>query len=209
MLEALKPQPADKIIELIGLYAADPRDRQGRPRRRRLQGRRGPHPGDARGQGRRGAAARRRRRPSPTSACSATSRFVDAMRRPDLRRRRRRRPGRRRADPGRHRRRAPAAGAGPARQPRGARSGSRRRPGRTTRRSSPISASRRGPTATSTRRRGGVDFAGMLADLAAVAPGDVVLLHGCCHNPTGANLSLGRMARRSTELRARAAASCR
>jgi len=35
----------------------------------------------------------------------------------------------------------------------------------------------------------GVDFAGMLADLEAVAPGDVVLLHGCCHNPTGANLT--------------------
>lgn len=34
----------------------------------------------------------------------------------------------------------------------------------------------------------GVDFAGVLADLAQVAPGDVVLLHGCCHNPTGANL---------------------
>jgi aspartate/tyrosine/aromatic aminotransferase len=34
---------------------------------------------------------------------------------------------------------------------------------------------------------GGVDAAGMLADLERVAPGDVVLLHGCCHNPTGAN----------------------
>ncbi|MCX7645743.1 MAG: aspartate/tyrosine/aromatic aminotransferase [Rhodobacteraceae bacterium] len=33
----------------------------------------------------------------------------------------------------------------------------------------------------------GVDFAGMMADLEQVAPGDVVLLHGCCHNPTGAN----------------------
>ncbi len=35
-----------------------------------------------------------------------------------------------------------------------------------------------------------VDFAGMMADLEAVKPGDVVLLHGCCHNPTGANLNL-------------------
>ncbi|GHD99130.1 aromatic amino acid aminotransferase [Defluviimonas sp. 20V17] len=35
----------------------------------------------------------------------------------------------------------------------------------------------------------GVDFDGMMADLARVAPGDVVLLHGCCHNPTGANLN--------------------
>ncbi|UWQ17851.1 amino acid aminotransferase [Jannaschia sp. M317] len=37
---------------------------------------------------------------------------------------------------------------------------------------------------------GGVDFDGMLADLAGVAPGDAVILHGCCHNPTGANLTL-------------------
>ena len=37
---------------------------------------------------------------------------------------------------------------------------------------------------------GGVDFDGMLADLAGLKPGDVVLLHGCCHNPTGANLTL-------------------
>lgn len=35
-----------------------------------------------------------------------------------------------------------------------------------------------------------VDFTGMSADLGRVAPGDVVLLHGCCHNPTGANLNL-------------------
>jgi len=35
----------------------------------------------------------------------------------------------------------------------------------------------------------GVDFEGMLADLAQVPAGDVVLLHGCCHNPTGANLT--------------------
>lgn len=36
----------------------------------------------------------------------------------------------------------------------------------------------------------GVDFAGMKADLVNVKPGDVLLLHGCCHNPTGANLNL-------------------
>ena len=35
-----------------------------------------------------------------------------------------------------------------------------------------------------------VDFAGMMEDLGKVKPGDVVLLHGACHNPTGANLSL-------------------
>ena len=36
----------------------------------------------------------------------------------------------------------------------------------------------------------GVDFAGMLEDLGKASAGDVVLLHGCCHNPTGANLNL-------------------
>lgn len=33
----------------------------------------------------------------------------------------------------------------------------------------------------------GVDVAGMMEDLKAAKKGDVVLLHGCCHNPTGAN----------------------
>lgn len=36
----------------------------------------------------------------------------------------------------------------------------------------------------------GVDFAAMMADLSLIRAGDVVLLHGCCHNPTGANLTL-------------------
>jgi len=36
----------------------------------------------------------------------------------------------------------------------------------------------------------GVDFDGMIADLKTAQAGDVVLLHGCCHNPTGANLNL-------------------
>ena len=36
----------------------------------------------------------------------------------------------------------------------------------------------------------GVDFDGMIADLKTAQKGDVVLLHGCCHNPTGANLTL-------------------
>ncbi len=35
-----------------------------------------------------------------------------------------------------------------------------------------------------------VDFGAMMADLDAVRAGDVVLLHGCCHNPTGANLNM-------------------
>ncbi|MCF8510098.1 MAG: aspartate/tyrosine/aromatic aminotransferase [Rhodobacteraceae bacterium] len=36
----------------------------------------------------------------------------------------------------------------------------------------------------------GIDFAGLMEDLAKVKAGDAVLLHGCCHNPTGANLTL-------------------
>jgi aspartate aminotransferase len=39
----------------------------------------------------------------------------------------------------------------------------------------------------------GVDFDGMLADLGQVKAGDVVLLHGCCHNPTGANLTADQL----------------
>ena len=35
----------------------------------------------------------------------------------------------------------------------------------------------------------GVDFTAMMEDLAGAKAGDVVLLHGCCHNPTGANLT--------------------
>ena len=34
----------------------------------------------------------------------------------------------------------------------------------------------------------------MLAALAAASPGDVVLLHGCCHNPTGADLDAAQWA---------------
>lgn len=37
---------------------------------------------------------------------------------------------------------------------------------------------------------GQVRFEAMLEDLKTAKPGDVVLLHGCCHNPTGANLTL-------------------
>lgn len=35
----------------------------------------------------------------------------------------------------------------------------------------------------------GLNFDDMLADLAKLEPGTVVLLHACCHNPTGADLS--------------------
>ena len=36
----------------------------------------------------------------------------------------------------------------------------------------------------------GVNFEGMVEDLKGAGAGDVVLLHGCCHNPCGADLSL-------------------
>ncbi|MFO6464134.1 aromatic amino acid transaminase [Jannaschia sp. KMU-145] len=39
---------------------------------------------------------------------------------------------------------------------------------------------------------GAVDVAAMMEDLSRVAAGDVVMLHGCCHNPTGANLKLAQ-----------------
>lgn len=35
----------------------------------------------------------------------------------------------------------------------------------------------------------GVDFAGMLADLRAAAAGTIVVLHACCHNPTGVDIT--------------------
>ena len=35
----------------------------------------------------------------------------------------------------------------------------------------------------------GVDFKGMLDDLAAAAPGTIILLHACCHNPTGYDIT--------------------
>ena len=39
------------------------------------------------------------------------------------------------------------------------------------------------------RETGAVDFPTMMEDLAKAQLGDMMLLHGCCHNPTGANLS--------------------
>ncbi|MFQ3231340.1 MAG: aspartate aminotransferase, partial [Reinekea sp.] len=36
----------------------------------------------------------------------------------------------------------------------------------------------------------GLDFAGMLADIGQAEAGDAVLLHGCCHNPTGIDPTL-------------------
>jgi len=51
----------------------------------------------------------------------------------------------------------------------------------------------------------GVDFAGLMEDLGTVPAGDVVLLHGCCHNPTGANLTLEQWAQVVDLLKARGA----
>ncbi|MFN3846135.1 MAG: aromatic amino acid transaminase [Paracoccaceae bacterium] len=51
----------------------------------------------------------------------------------------------------------------------------------------------------------GVDFAGVLDDLGRVAKGDVVLLHGCCHNPTGANFTAEQWAQVADVLEARGA----
>ena len=39
-------------------------------------------------------------------------------------------------------------------------------------------------------RTGDLDFEATVAGLAEAAPGDIVLLHGCCHNPTGASFSV-------------------
>jgi aspartate/tyrosine/aromatic aminotransferase len=47
------------------------------------------------------------------------------------------------------------------------------------------------PTATTTGRPAGIDRDGMFADLAQAKPGDLILLHACCHNPTGADLTQG------------------
>lgn len=41
----------------------------------------------------------------------------------------------------------------------------------------------------------GVDIEGMLADLAAAEPGTVVVLHACCHNPTGYDLTAAQWQR--------------
>ena len=45
---------------------------------------------------------------------------------------------------------------------------------------------------------GTVDFSAMIDALTQAPAGDVVLLHGCCHNPTGADLSLDQWAALTT-----------
>lgn len=52
---------------------------------------------------------------------------------------------------------------------------------------------------------GGIDFAGVLDDLGKVKAGDAVLLHGCCHNPTGANLDAAQWRQVADVLAARGA----
>ena len=52
----------------------------------------------------------------------------------------------------------------------------------------------------------GVDVDAMVADLGAAAPGDLVVLHGCCHNPTGADPSAGAWERIAGALEASGAA---
>ena len=37
--------------------------------------------------------------------------------------------------------------------------------------------------------KGGVNFAGMLADITAAPAGTIILLHACCHNPTGYDIT--------------------
>jgi aromatic-amino-acid transaminase len=51
----------------------------------------------------------------------------------------------------------------------------------------------------------GIDFAGLMEDLGQVKAGDAVLLHGCCHNPTGANLSMDQWSQVVALLKARGA----
>jgi len=50
---------------------------------------------------------------------------------------------------------------------------------------------------------GGIDFAGMLAALKAAAPGTIVVLHACCHNPTGYDISPAQWAEVIATLKSR------
>jgi aspartate/tyrosine/aromatic aminotransferase len=50
-----------------------------------------------------------------------------------------------------------------------------------------------------------VNFEGMMAGLHGMAPGDVVVLHGCCHNPTGVDLAAEQWQQVAQTLAARGA----
>ena len=52
--------------------------------------------------------------------------------------------------------------------------------------------------------RRGVDFDAMLADLSRAAPGTIVVLHACCHNPTGYDITPADWARVITVIEKRA-----
>lgn len=54
-----------------------------------------------------------------------------------------------------------------------------------------------------------VDTEQMLADLAQAGTKDVVLLHGCCHNPTGADIDFLRGKRSLSWRRKTALSLCR
>lgn len=49
----------------------------------------------------------------------------------------------------------------------------------------------------------GLDFAGMKESLSESRPGDVLLLHGCCHNPTGVDLSVDQWSELAEWVRSR------
>ena len=55
------------------------------------------------------------------------------------------------------------------------------------------------------RATGGLDFGGLMEDLDAIKAGDVVLLHGCCHNPSGANPTLEQWGQIASLLEAKGA----
>ena len=50
---------------------------------------------------------------------------------------------------------------------------------------------------------GGLDFAGMLEDIERLPPASVVVLHGCCHNPTGVDLDTAQWAQVADVMQAR------
>ena len=50
---------------------------------------------------------------------------------------------------------------------------------------------------------GGIDFAGMLGALTAAAAGTIVVLHACCHNPTGYDITAAQWAQVIATVKAR------
>ncbi len=194
MFETLKEQPADKILMLMQAYTRGPTRRQDRPRRRRLQGRERKHADHARGQGGRTAVWETeqtkaytglRRRSGIRAMRWSISCWAMRCRAPTSP------PPRHRAEP----------------VPCGRASTWCVRPIR--RRASSCSDPTWPNHLSILKHMGiemvpyryfddatrGVDFDGMMADLGQAKEGDVVLLHGCCHNPTGANLQHGAVER--------------